>query len=59
MGFTSEDVGSGVGDISIHFLGCHCTDDKFRGDVHLDFSPVPGLSLCLEGSCEIGLTLFF
>ena len=39
MGFTSEDVGSGVGEIYILCLGCHCTDDKLRGDFPLRFLP--------------------
>ena len=39
MGFTSEYVGSGVGEISIICLGCHCTDDMLRGHFPLIFLP--------------------
>ena len=39
MWFTSEDVGSGVGEIAILCLGCHCTDDNFRGGFTLRFLP--------------------
>ena len=39
MGFTSEDVGSGVGEISIICIGCHCTDDMFRGHFPIRFLP--------------------